>query len=43
MPQPYGLNVHAKCDLEKESKQALVIWNIGRATNEKEYATKMIN
>ena len=43
MPQSYRLNMHAKCDIEQESKQVLEIWNQERATHEKEYETKMVN
>ena len=43
MSQSYCLNMYAKCDLELESKQVLEIWNLGRATQEKEYETKMMN
>ena len=43
MPQSYHLNMHAKCDIEQESKQVLEIWNLGKATHEKVYETKMMN
>ena len=43
MPQSYCLNVHAKCDLEQKPKQVLETWNLGRATHESKYETKLMN
>ena len=43
MPQSYCLNVHAKCDLQQESKKVLEISNLGRVTHENYYETKMMN
>ena len=35
--------MHAKCDLEQESKQVLKTQNLGRFTHERKYDTKMMN
>jgi len=35
--------MHTKCDLEQKSKHVLEIWNLRRATYEKEYETKIMN
>jgi len=37
------LNMHAKCDLEQESKQVLERRNLGRVTYETKYEAKMTN